>query len=351
MACLCFSTPSFGALQSVHDPASGAADIIHRLGLGMYAAGALITLLVVALALVAIFGKPRAASTRWFIVGGGIVFPFVVLSALLVTALLIGNALSRPVIAPVARIQVIAHQWWWEVRYLPPRQPSAELALLLQQLCSSQPSRMTAANRQAGQDDDASNAIVLANELRIPVGHPVQIELVTADVIHSFWVPALGGKVDMIPGRVNRLVYQADRAGEFRGQCAEYCGGPHGLMGLVVVAEEEADYREWLSQQAAPAVVATSPFLEQGRDVFMRADCGSCHAIRGTPAQGNLGPDLTHVGSRRTIAAATLDNHVGTLAGWIADPQTIKPGNRMPPATGLTGIELRALASYLASLR
>jgi cytochrome c oxidase subunit 2 len=236
------------------------------------------------------------------------------------------------------------------VRYLPPSRPGSELGLLLQQLCGTKPApaaSITAARDPLGSEPQG---IVLANEIRLPVGHTVEIELHTRDVIHSLWVPGLGGKVDMIPGRVNRLAWQAAQAGVYRGQCAEYCGGPHGLMGLVVVAEEPADYRAWLERQAAEARVPATAELARGREAFLQTRCVECHTIRGTAARGTVGPDLTHVASRRTLAAATLDNHVGTLAGWIADPQSAKPGNRMPPSKDLTGPELRALAAYLASL-
>ncbi|MGH8636304.1 MAG: cytochrome c oxidase subunit II [Burkholderiales bacterium] len=336
------------AAQSVHAPASAAAETIHALGIAMYIGAAAITLFVLVLAMRAMFGSPRPASGRLFVLGGGIAFPVVGLSVLLVASLLIGNSLTRPPASPVARIQVIAHQWWWEVRYLPPAKPGSELALLLQELCGG--ARVAAASASQQLQGDAPEAIVLANEIRVPVGHAVELELHTRDVIHSLWVPALGGKVDMIPGRVNRLAWQASRAGVYRGQCAEYCGGPHGLMGLIVIAEDPADYRAWLERQAGAARPPANAQLARGRKAFLQARCAECHAIRGTAARGTDGPDLTHVGSRRTLAAATLDNHVGTLAGWIADPQSVKPGNRMPSSQDLAGPELRALAAYLASL-
>jgi cytochrome c oxidase subunit 2 len=333
----------------VHAPASAAADTVHTLAIAMYVAAGIITVFVLSLFLLALLRPARPARARLFVLGGGIVLPVIVLSILFVAALVIGNALSRPLAAPVARIQLIGHQWWWEVRYLPPRAPDSELGLLLQQLCGG--ARAQAASRPAQQaQSEAQQAIVLANEVRIPVGHAVEIELETRDVIHSLWVPALGGKTDLIPGRVNRLSWQADRPGVFRGQCAEYCGGPHGLMGLVVVAEDPADYRAWLERQAAAARRPTNAEQRAGEKAFRAAGCDECHTVRGTAARGTDGPDLTHVGSRRTLAAATLDNHVGTLAGWIADPQSAKPGNRMPPAKDLPGPQLRALAAYLASL-
>ena len=207
--------------QSALTPASAAAELIHAFALAMTVGAVLVLAAVLALAVIGVFARPRAVSAARWIVGGGVAFPLVVLSALLVAGLLAGEALLRPGEPPVARVQVIAKQWWWEVRYLPPEQRAGSaLAALVAALCGS------TALRTASASDPAPVAIVLANELRLPVGAPVVIELTTTDVIHSFWIPALAGKVDMIPGRVNRLVLQPDRAGAFRGQCAEFCGGP-----------------------------------------------------------------------------------------------------------------------------
>jgi cytochrome c oxidase subunit II len=335
------------AAQSVHAPASAAAGHIHLLALAMYAGAAVLSVGVLVLVLRAVLRPPSRIHGEWLVLGGGVILPVVVLSVLLVSALLVGNALSRPLSSPVARIQVIAHQWWWEVRYLPPAQPDSELALLLAELCGG---GRAAPARAPAREAPVETAVVTANEIRIPVGHAVELELHTRDVIHSLWVPALGGKVDMIPGRVNRLAWQAERAGTYRGQCAEYCGGPHGMMGLMVIAEDPADYRAWLERQAAPARRPGNAEAARGQAMFIGGRCAECHAIRGTAARGSDGPDLTHVASRRSLAAATLDNHVGTLAGWIADPQAVKPGNRMPATPTLSGPELRALATYLASL-
>ena len=206
------------------------------------------------------------------------------------------------------RIEVIGEQWWWRVRYL---------------------------------DGAGRPEFETANEIRIPGGQPVLLELKSADVIHSFWVPALAGKLDMIPGRTNRLRLLAARAGEYRGQCAEYCGGPHAFMAFFVIAEEEPAFEAWAANQRAPA--------GQDSDLFLR-QCGACHTVRGTAAAGKLGPDLTHVGSRKTIGAALLPMNRGALAGWIASSQHLKPGNLMPSFQRLSGEELRGLASYLESL-
>jgi cytochrome c oxidase subunit 2 len=204
---------------------------------------------------------------------------------------------------PALRIHITAEQWWWRVRY-----PGFETA----------------------------------NEIRIPAGQPVELVLSSADVIHSFWVPTLAGKVDMVPGRENRLRVRAERAGEYRGQCAEYCGGPHGLMAFFVVALESSDFEAWTSHQQRPATAS---------NVLFTSLCAACHTVRGTSAAGTRGPDLTHLASRRTIAAGLLPRNEGTLAAWIASSQHLKPGNLMPSFGMLAGDELRSLAAYLESLR
>jgi len=214
-------------------------------------------------------------------------------------------------------IHVVGKQWWWEVRY-----------------------------EQPGGND----RIVLANEIRIPVDRPVELVLSTTDVIHSFWVPSLAGKVDMIPGRTTRLRVQTSEQGQFRGICAEYCGGQHALMAIVVVTQSASDFATWLARQAQPAAIPTDTTLRTGYDAFFSANCQTCHAIRGTPANGTDGPDLTHVGGRVTLAAGILDNHIGTMAGWIAGAQDIKPGNKMPSDPVLNGEQLRALSAWLGSL-
>lgn len=303
------------ALQSALHPASDAAGAIHQLTIVLTVGAAAILALVIALAVYGVLSGPRKVSAGAWVIGGGVIFPVVVLAALLVHALRIGHGLSAPPARP-ADIEITGKMWWWEVRY-------------------------------AGADAPA----VLANELYVPVGRPVEIALKSDNVIHSFWVPALAGKVDMIPGRTTRIVVQAREPGVYRGQCAEYCGIQHSWMAFYVVAVPEEEYRRWLASQAAPAKEPDGAFLRQGREAFFRGGCGACHTVRGTAARGTLGPDLTHVGGRRSIAAGRLDNHAGTLAGWIADSQTIKPGNLMPSTTVYSGEELRAVAAWLESLQ
>jgi cytochrome c oxidase subunit 2 len=260
----------------------------------------------------------RDFAGTWFIFGGGVAFPVVVLSALLAYSFLLGRDLSRPLDPEALRIEVVGKQWWWEVRYLEPGR---------------------------------SEPVVSANELRLPVGQPVELILSATDVIHSFWLPAIAGKRDMIPGRTNHLVLEVEEAGIYRGQCAEYCGGPHALMAFYAIAEPPGNFAAWLEREAGPAAEPEDPFLARGKALFLDSGCGACHTIRGTPADGQLGPDLTHLGNRHSLAAGILPNNVGTIAGWIADAQHIKPANRMPSFNTFTGRELRAIAAYLASLR
>jgi cytochrome c oxidase subunit 2 len=261
-----------------------------------------------ALAACAVRGRIPRVSEKLLIVGGGIVFPVVTLSALLLYSLTRAAAL-HPAEPAALRIEVVGEQWWWRVHYL---------------------------------DAEGRRDFATANEIRVPVGRPVELELKSADVIHSFWVPALAGKVDMIPGRTNRLRLRADRPGELRGQCAEYCGGPHGLMALYVVSLEPDAFARWAERQRQPAPKENPLFV---------ARCGACHTVRGTAAAGTRGPDLTHVGSRLAIGAGVLPNNAGALAAWIASSQHLKPGNLMPSFQHFSGAELRELAAYLEGLK
>ncbi|HEX6268236.1 MAG TPA: cytochrome c oxidase subunit II [Burkholderiales bacterium] len=298
-------------IQSALNPQGPDAALIAEISWVLFAGAAVIFTAVMALAAWAVFGgRERTArlSPRLLIVGGGMVFPAVTLFALLVYSLARAGSL-HPVEENALRIEVVGEQWWWRVHYL----------------------------HADGRVDFAT-----ANEIRVPVGRPVELLLKSADVIHSFWVPVLAGKLDMIPGRTNRLRLRAARPGEFRGQCAEYCGGPHALMALVVVAEQIGQFDQWANSQRQPAT--------RSNDLFV-ASCGTCHTVRGTQAAGVLGPDLTHVGSRLTIGAGLLPTNAGALAGWIASNQHLKPGNLMPAFEHFIGEDLRALADYLESLK
>lgn len=281
-----------------------------------------IFVLVMLLVLVGLVGDPtrrRWVPSRLLIVGGGVVFTAAVVVPLLIHALLVGPRLARPIADGDLSVQVIGRQWWWEVRY-------------------------------PGLGADGGD-LISANELRIPLGQPIHIALDSADVIHSFWVPSLAGKIDMIPGRTNRLLLSADRAGVFGGQCAEFCGLQHTFMAFAVVAEPAEDYRAWLSRERQPAAAPATEALRRGHEAFIAAGCGGCHAVRGTAANGRIGPDLTHVGGRRSIGAGMLTNNAGTLATWIAGSQHIKPGNGMPSFEILDSPTLHAIAGWLESLK
>jgi cytochrome c oxidase subunit 2 len=307
--------------QSAFVPGGVEAAEVLALWWAMAGGALLIYLLVLGCAVYA----ARVAPGRWpdfpgtaFIVVGGVALPVVVLVTLLTYSFVLGRDLARDPGPDALRVEVVGKQWWWEVRYLAP---------------------------------GGGAPVVAANELRLPVGEPVELLLSATDVIHSFWLPSLAGKRDMIPGRVNHLVLEAREAGVYRGQCAEYCGGPHALMAFYAIAEPAEDFRRWLEREARPAAAPAEPFLAQGRELFVAGGCGSCHTIRGTPAAGTLGPDLTHLGGRMSLGAGILPNNVGTIAGWIADAQHIKPANKMPSFNTFTGVGLRALAAYLASLQ
>lgn len=228
--------------------------------------------------------------------------------------------ISSPPPDPVATIRVTGHQWWWEFRYT-----------------GSSPDR----------------EFSTANELHIPAGKPVRIELETADVIHSFWVPPLSGKMDTIAGQKNVTWLQADTPGTYRGQCTEYCGLQHAHMGLLVIADEpEAFERWWDNQLKGPDLPLTEPLRREvvaGEAAFIQ-NCGVCHAVRGTSAGGRIGPDLSHLMERQTIAAVTLTQTTGNLSGWISDPQHVKPGNYMP-TLDLSAVQLSRIRTFLSALK
>jgi cytochrome c oxidase subunit 2 len=301
-------------------PAGGAADAIATLFWWMAAGAVVIWLGFVALAVYAIYRRSRVFSRRagaMLIVGGGVVFPLIVLTAVLVYGLALLPPLLAPAPAASLRIAVSGEQWWWRVRYEPPGGAPVELA----------------------------------NEIRLPVGEPVQLSLQSPDVIHSFWIPSLAGKMDMIPGRVTRLALQPSRTGRFRGVCAEYCGTAHALMMFPVVVVEREEFARWLPGQASPATAPASAETARGQAVFLASGCGACHTIRGTEARGVVGPDLTHVGGRLSLGAGILDNDPPTFARWIARTEQIKPGVHMPAFGMLPTDDVRALAAYLDSLQ
>lgn len=307
-------------VQSALDPAGPHARETAVITWVLFGGAAVIFAVVMSLSAAAVFGRPRRdwLSSRALVIGGGIVCPVVVLAALLAWTLQrAGVILGDDDGPPAIRIRITGEQWWWRVQYL-----------------------------------DAGGRIefATANEIRVPAGEQVELLLESADVIHSFWVPRLAGKLDMIPGRVNRLRILADRPGVSRGQCAEYCGGQHAAMALDVIAQAPAEFTRWREvQRRAPAAPAAG-VPARGRQVFLDAGCGACHTIRGTPAAGLRGPDLTHVGSRLRLGAGMLPNDRRTLARWIASVQDIKPGSLMPSFPDLPRQDLAAVAAYLDSL-
>lgn len=260
------------------------------------------------------------ADTSWVVVGGFLI-PTTILCVIFVSTLNTMKAFpmgDHDEHAGPPAITVTAHQWWWEIEY---------------------------------QIGGVAEHVVDANELHIPAGRPVDIELRTHDVIHSFWVPRLHGKVDMVPGFPNRIRIQADETGLYRGECGEYCGPQHAHMILLVDAQPQADFDAWLGRARAPAQPPADPFARRGQQVFMNSACVLCHTIRGTDAHGLVGPDLTHVGSRKGLAANAFPNSTAYLAGWVTHAQTMKPNAQMPDITAFTGDDLRALVAYLEGLK
>lgn len=308
-------------IQSALDPKGIDAAQIMKLTWVMTVGGGIIFVFVMILVLLALFGPPglrESLSKRGWIIGGGIVFPLVVLTGLLVYSLMVANRMVQVEKPPAARIEVIGELWWWRVRYL---------------------------------DSRGHVIFETANEIRIPTGQPVDLLLKSTNVIHSFWVPNLAGKIDMLPGHTNKQRIQATQSGVFRGQCAEFCGAQHAKMAFFVVAQNPQEYERWFAAQLQPPPEPQDAMLRLGKRLFLDNRCGLCHAIRGTEAKGALGPDLTDVGARHSLGAGILPNNRGAIAGWITGSQQIKPGNKMPAFKQFSGEELRALSAYLESLR
>lgn len=274
---------------------------------------------MVALTIYATRARTVAQNGRWaarLIIGGGVVVPTVVLAGLLAYGLAMLPRLLEPAPEGSLRIGVTGEQWWWRVRY--------------------------------HLDGDT---LELANEVRLPVGEPVLFELESPDVIHAFWIPALGGKIDMIPGRRTRLTLLPTRVGTYRGVCAEYCGTSHALMAFDVVVMERAEFERWLLAQRAPAPTSGDPAHAKGRELFFANGCAACHTLRGTEARGAIGPDLTHVASRLSLGAGTLPNDAANFRRWLGQTEQVKPGVLMPHYRMLPRDELDTLAAYLESLQ
>jgi len=316
--------------QSALDPAGPQAAHIHSLWHLMLAMCALVFVLVVAAAWIAVLrhrdraggapelgddpGRDRRLTRN---VGLATAASAVGLLALVVASVATDRALAGLPHEDALHVEITGHQWWWEVRY---------------------------------DDKDASKVFDTANEIHIPVGRTVALTLKADDVIHSFWVPNLHGKKDLIPGRTNTTMLRADAPGVYRGQCAEFCGYQHAWMGLLVVADPPDEYARWEDAQRATPPEPTDATIAEGRRVFESTTCAMCHAVQGTRANARRAPDLTHLASRRTLAAVALDNTPGNLAAWVQDPQRFKPGSNMPPVQ-LPPEQLGPLLAFLGSLK
>jgi cytochrome c oxidase subunit 2 len=250
-------------------------------------------------------------------VGAAVAATVAILVSWLVASVWTGREIASLGASTALTINVIGHQWWWEIQY---------------------------------EDAIPSRSVVTANELHVPTGRPVVLKVTSRDVIHSFWVPNLQGKRDLIPGYTTAIWFRADRPGVYRGQCAEFCGMQHAHMALDVAAESDSAFESWLEAMRQPATPPSDDHARRGRDVFMQARCAACHTVRGTDAAGQVAPDLTHIGTRGTLGAGTLANTPEHLAAWIRDPQKVKPGNQMPP-NPVAADDLGALVAYMETLR
>jgi cytochrome c oxidase subunit 2 len=311
-----------GSNQSITSPVTDPAREIDTLWWAMFAAGMVIFAVVLGLLVLAFVRRRRdderpETERRAYavILGGGMVAPVVLLAVLFAFVIRVMPAVSAPKPGSTdLTVEVIGHQWYWEVRY-----PGTDA--------------------------------VTANEIHLPAHTPVRIVARTADVIHSFWVPRLNRKIDMIPGRSNSIELDVPRTGIYRGQCSEFCGLGHAQMAFKVIVQPPGAFRSWLDHEEQPAATPASGTAAAGQQEFAAASCGDCHAIRGTSAAGHIGPDLTHIGSRNTLAALTIPNTPGDLMQWISNPQGWKPGSRMPGFASLPLSARRALVAYLESLR
>jgi cytochrome c oxidase subunit 2 len=305
-------------VASVLSSASEQAAVLTEVAWVLIAGASTIFVLTMLLLGLGLRRHKRSVPTGWWVVGGGIAFPVVVLSALLLYSTLRTAGLDRPPADPLV-VGVTAHMWWWEIRY---------------------------------RDPASGREVRSANELRLPAGRPVQLGLASEDVIHSVWVPALGGKMDTVPGRINRLVITAREPGVYRGACAEFCGEQHARMALHVVVLRADEFDRWLAAQAQPAAPAAGDTLAaRGASAFVAQGCAGCHTVRGLTEGAALGPDLTHVGSRLWLGAGVLRNERGAGARWIASVQALKPNARMPSFAHLDAATLEALGAYMEHLK
>ena len=310
-------------LQSALHPASAQAARIEVLWWVLFWICAIVYVLVAGAVLLAV-RRARSSSPERpdegrlvRMVSGATAVTIAVLFGLLAASVWTGRTIAAGDPQQAVLIKVVGQQWWWHVEYYA---------------------------------DDPVRHATTANELHLPVGRPVAIKLMSSDVIHSLWIPNLQGKRDLVPGRDTWLWIQASKPGVYRGQCAEYCGLQHAHMSLAVIVEPSDDFERWLAAQRVTAPQPSNALQVRGREVFEKGPCGMCHSVRGTSAGGRTAPDLTHFATRSTIAAGTAPNTPGYRAGWIANPQHLKPGTRMP-AIALTPDDLQAVLAYLETLK
>ncbi|MET0351780.1 MAG: cytochrome c oxidase subunit II [Rhizobacter sp.] len=298
------------------NPASVEADVLAEVAWVLVIGGFAVLAATMGILALALRRGRRPVPPRWWIVGGAVV-PAALLAALAVYSQVRTAGLDAPPPPGALVISVTGRSWWWHVQYRDPRD---------------------------------GRAVVSANELRIPAGRPVHLALMSDDVIHSFWVPALGGKMDLVPGRINRLVVTPHTPGTYRGACAEFCGEQHAKMALHVVVLPPAEFDRWLAAQAAPAGPPRGEVVQRGRELFVERGCAQCHGVRGHTDGADAGPDLTHVASRLHLGAGTVPNGGRALADWLVRVQQLKPGARMPSFHHLPPDDLAALAAYLEAL-
>jgi len=308
-----------GGPQSVLDPAGRDAEVLALLFWWMLGGAVVLWLAMNGLFFYVTRQKKRSFSPRAaerLIVFGGVVFPTVVLAILLSYAL--SEMPRQRDLGEGLTVRVVGESWWWRVNYTV---------------------------------DGAEAPVVSANEIRLPAGSRSELKLAANGFIHSLWIPALGGKTDLIPGRETRMSLEPLKPGEYAGQCAEFCGISHARMAFRAVVMTPDDFAVWLEKEAAPAKQPETETARQGQAVFLREGCGACHTIRGMAAQGRIGPDLTHLGGRRSLAAGVLPMTQTALKDWLRDPEAIKPGVRMPAYDHLDASDLTALAAFLEGLK
>lgn len=331
LAFLLTATPGFPGNQTPLNPVGPQASHIERTFFFIFWITAVVYVLVLLFLFYAVWRRrvpgavfpppqvttPASDSFAVKAVASAMAVTILLLFAMLVSSFFTSRATAALTSKDPVTINITGHQWWWEINY-----PNSE----------------------------ADKTVTTANEIHLPTGVPILIESTSSDVIHSFWAPNIHGKRDLLPGYVTDIWMQVDKPGRWRGQCAEFCGEQHAHMSFYIVGESRADYQKWLDSQVLSATEPGDPKTAHGREVFLTHSCVMCHTIRGTTAGARVGPDLTHVASRATIAAGSLPNNPGNLGGWITNAQTIKPGVRMPP-NPMPSQDLNDLLAYLETLR